>query len=133
LVGLTRGANKKHIVRAALESMAYQTFDIVKTMEKETGIPIGEMDVDGGATANNFLMQFQSDILNIELVRPQMVETTALGAAYLAGLQTGFWKNSDEILALKRPSQKFNPKMDSIKREQLLAGWQHALRQTMTR
>lgn len=130
IVGLTRGANKNHIIRAALEAMAYQTRDLVETMQQETGEPITEIDVDGGASANNFLMQFQSDLLDIPLMRPEMVETTALGAAYLAGLQSGFWKDSAEILALERPQQYFEPKMKVDEREKLTAGWQKALRQT---
>jgi len=130
IVGLTRGSNKNHIIRAALESMAYQTHDVVHTMEKETGKKIAEIDVDGGATANNFLMQFQSDILNIPLIRPQMVETTALGAAYLAGLQTGFWKNSQELLNLERSENSYLPQMNETQRKKLLSGWAKALRQT---
>ena len=133
ITGLTRGANKNHIIRAALEAMAYQTRDLVQTMQQETGEHISEIDVDGGATANNFLMQFQSDILDVPLVRPEMVETTALGAAYLAGLQSGFWKDSAAILALDRPQQQFVPKMDQQQRDELVAGWQKALRQTMAK
>ena len=133
ITGLTRGANKNHIIRAALEAMAYQTRDLVQTMQQETGEHISEIDVDGGATTNNFLMQFQSDILNVSLVRPEMVETTALGAAYLAGLQSGFWKDSAAILALDRPQQQFVPKMDQQQRDELVAGWQKALRQTMAK
>ncbi len=130
ITGLTRGTNKNHIIRAALESMAYQTRDVVETMQQETGVPITEIDVDGGATANHFLMQFQSDILNVPLVRPKMVETTALGAAYLAGLQSGFWKDSAAILSLERPEQRFEPNMNKDVREKLTAGWLKALRQT---
>ena len=113
--------------------MAYQTRDLVQTMQQETGEHISEIDVDGGATTNNFLMQFLSDILNVSLVRPEMVETTALGAAYLAGLQSGFWKDSAAILALDRPQQQFVPKMDQQQRDELVAGWQKALRQTMAK
>lgn len=130
ITGLTRGANKNHLIRAALEAMAYQTRDVVQTMQQETGKAISEIDVDGGAAANNFLMQFQSDILDVPLVRPEMVETTALGAAYLAGLQSGFWKDSAAILALERPEQRFAPKMQPAERNRLISGWQKALRQT---
>lgn len=132
IVGLTRGANKNHIIRAVLESMAYQTLDIVRTMEQETGTVISKIDVDGGATTNQFLMQFQSDILNVPLVKPDMVETTALGTAYLAGIKSGFWKDSSELLALDRSEHQYEPGMDAKKREKLIKGWQRALRQACT-
>jgi len=133
IVGLTRGANKNHIIRAALESMAYQTHDIVRIMEQETGTEINEIDVDGGATMNQFLMQFQSDILNVSLVKPDMVETTALGAAYVAGLESGFWADRTAILSLDRPQQHYEPKMDTAERTHLIEGWQKALRQTLAK
>ena len=97
IVGLTRGSNKNHIIRAALESIAYQSKDLINAMKEDSGIDINSLKVDGGATANNFLMQFQSDILNTKVLRPEIIETTALGAAYLAGLAVGFWKNKEEI------------------------------------
>ncbi len=131
IVGLTRGSNRNHIIRAALESMAFQTFDLLTTMEKETGIPIETMNVDGGATANSFLMQFQADLLQMPLKRPDMAETTALGAAYLAGMRAGIWQDGAALRSLHRPEQEFLPRMEDEKREALLAGWQKALRQTM--
>lgn len=130
ICGLTRGSNRAHLVRAALESMAYQTYDVLKTMEQETEITIRQMAVDGGATANKFLMQFQADLLNIPVERPDMVESTALGAAYLAGLGTGFWADSEELLSLPRPGLEFKPQMQNEIRDMLLIGWQKALRQT---
>ncbi len=131
IVGLTRGSNRNHIIRAALESMAFQTFDLLTTMEKETGVSIKKMNVDGGATANNFLMQFQADLLQMPLVRPEMAETTALGAAYLAGMYVGIWEDGTALRALDRPEEGFRPQMAVSERDALLNGWQKALRQTM--
>ncbi len=133
IVGLTRGANKNHIIRAALESMAYQTHDVLNTMEHETGLKLTNLTVDGGASQNNFLMQFQSDIINNKIIRPTNLESTALGAGYLAGLKIGFWKNAQEIKSLKITDSVFTSKMKNDERELLLQGWKKALKQTMVK
>lgn len=127
MVGLTRGANRNHIIRAALESIAYQSKDVIASMEKDSGLPLTTLKVDGGATANNFLMQFQSDVLGVQVQRPQVAETTALGAAYLAGLAVGFWSSKDEITANWAVDQSFESDMASDKRDSLYAGWQKAV------
>lgn len=131
IVGLTRGSNRNHIIRAALEAMAYQTYDVLTTMEDETGIEADKLAVDGGAVENNFLMQFQSDILNKPVVRPSIIESTSLGVAYMAGLKAGIWKNSQELADLKSIEKEFIPSMAEQKRNELLKGWQKALRQAM--
>lgn len=128
VVGLTRGTNKEHFIRATLESLAYQTHSVLKAMEQDTHIQIKKLRVDGGASANDFLMQFQSDILNGEVLRPGCIETTALGAAYLAGLAVGYWKDKDEIKANWQLSKEFVPAMEENRREELLAGWDRAVR-----
>ncbi|HGY57099.1 MAG TPA: glycerol kinase [Caldithrix abyssi] len=133
IVGLTRGSNRNHLIRAALEAMAYQTYDVLKTMEKDAGLTLKELKVDGGATANRFLMQFQSDLLNIPILKPHMAETTALGAAYLAGLKAGIWPDKNALRGLQREEETFLPKMDNGARQDLLAGWQKALRQALTK
>ena len=130
IVGLTRGANRAHIVRAALEALAYQTSDLVVAMEADSGVPLSCLSVDGGAAANDFLMQFQSDILERELRRPANTETTALGAAFLAGLTTGFWKDLDAIRALRTADTIFRPTMDHDTGMKLLRGWHQAVRRT---
>lgn len=130
IVGLTRGAKRAHIVRAALEALAYQTSDLVIAMEADSGVTLSRLSVDGGASANNFLMQFQSDILERELRRPVNTETTALGAAFLAGLTTGFWKDLDAICALRSADTLFRPNMEHDNRMKLLRGWEHAVRRT---
>jgi len=127
LTGLTRGAGKAHIVRAALESMAYQTRDLVEAMEADSGEKLAELRVDGGASANNFLMQFQADILGTTIVRPVDVETTALGAAYLAGLATGFFPSLAAIEQFWQAERRFEPQMESAQREELLTGWKKAV------
>lgn len=127
LVGMTRGTNRNHIVRAALESMAYQIVDLVRAMEADSGEPLSVLNVDGGASRNNFLMQFQSDVLGCELHRPKNPETTALGAAYLAGLAVGFWKDTDELKALRSSDDVFKPKMIVELVDQLLVGWRDAV------
>ncbi|MBR1828835.1 MAG: glycerol kinase GlpK [Atopobiaceae bacterium] len=132
IVGMTRGTNRNHIVRAALESMAYQIADLVKAMEADSGAPLSLLNVDGGASRNNFLMQFQSDVLGCELHRPQNPETTALGAAYLAGLAVGFWKDTDALKALRSSDDVFTPKMSRERAEQLLNGWSDAVRKTVS-
>ena len=133
IVGLTRGSNRNHLIRAALEAMAYQTYDVLKTMEKDSALTIKELNVDGGATANRFLMQFQSDILNIPLIRPRMAETTALGAAYLAGMKAGIWPDKNALRGLQREEEIFLPNMEDGTRRRLLTGWQKALRQALTK
>jgi glycerol kinase len=126
--GLTRGSSNAHIARAALESIAYQTYDVLKAMEADAGIQIRELRVDGGATVNSALMQFQSDMLNCKVVRPEITETTALGAAYLAGLAVGFWKNVEEIQQQWQINQAFVPAMAQEKRDELVKGWQRAVK-----
>ena len=127
IFGLTRGSNNAHIARAALDSIAYQTYDVLKAMEADAGISIAELRVDGGATINNALMQFQSDILNTKVIRPKVTETTALGAAYLAGLAVGYWKNVDEIQKQWQVDKTFSPLMNDEKRNEFVNGWQRAV------
>ena len=128
LFGLTRGSSKAHIAKAALDSIAYQTYDVLKAMEADAGINITELRVDGGATVNNALMQFQSDILHCKVVRPRITETTALGAAYLAGLAVGYWKNIEEIQQQWQVDKTFSPQLDTAKANELLNGWQRAVK-----
>lgn len=128
LVGLTRGSNASHIARASLDSIAYQTYDVLKAMESDSGIEIRELRVDGGATVNNILMQFQSDILQSKVVRPMITETTALGAAYLAGLATGYWKSMDEISSQWQVDKTFSPDISKGERNNLLKGWNRAIK-----
>ena len=128
LFGLTRGSSNAHIARAALDSIAYQTYDMLKAMEADAGIDIKELRVDGGATVNNALMQFQCDILHCKVVRPRITETTALGAAYLAGLAVGYWKNIEEIQQHWQIDKTFSPKMETSKANELLDGWQRAVK-----
>ena len=127
LTGLTRGSSRNHIVRAALESMAYQCYDLLKAMESDLGRSLTGLRVDGGACANGFLMQFQSDILNTAVYRPEIIETTSLGAAYLAGLATGYWKNTEDLKANVRPAEVFEPSMDEELRGKLIKGWHEAV------
>ncbi len=127
ITGLTRGSTSAHIARAAVESIAYQTMDVLKAMEADSGISIKELRVDGGATKNNLLMQFQSDVLNTKVVRPTITETTALGAAYLAGLATGFWKSIDELQQQWQVEKIFSPSMTEADRNELTNGWKKAV------
>lgn len=127
IVGLTRGSSGAHLARAALDSIAYQTMDVLKAMEADSGIAIKELRVDGGATANNLLMQFQSDLLNTKVVRPTVVETTALGAAYLAGLAVGYWNSTDDIQQQWQMERVFSPTMSDEKRNELSQGWRRAI------
>ena len=127
IVGITRGVNKNHIVRAALESIAYQTSDVVTAMEADSGIKLASLKVDGGASRNNFLMQFQSDVLNVDVERPASVETTALGAAYFAGLAVGYWDNLDDIIANRVVEKVFAPSMEDDVRMQKLRDWKKAV------
>ncbi len=128
IVGITRGTTAAHFAKAALDSIAYQTVDVLKAMEADSGIDIKELRVDGGATVNNLLMQFQSDLLNTAVVRPRITETTALGAAYLAGLATGYWSSIDEIQEQWQVDRKFESSMDEEKRESLMNGWKKAVK-----
>ena len=127
MVGLTRGANRNHIIRATLESIAYQTRDVIDAMQADSGIQLSELKVDGGATANNFLMQFQSDILGVDVARPVVAETTALGAAYLAGLAVKFWDSKEEIAKNWAVDQTFKNEIPEVKRTELYGGWQRAV------
>ena len=127
IVGLTRGANRNHIIRAALESIAYQSRDVLDAMQKDSGIRLASLKVDGGAVANDFLMQFQSDIMGTTVVRPTLIETTALGAAFLAGLAVGFWKSTAELSDKFSVDREFTPALATDQREQLYAGWQKAV------
>jgi glycerol kinase len=125
--GLTRGTSKEHFIRATLESLAYQTRDVLSVMEEDSGYNITSLRVDGGAVTNTFLMEFQSDILNVPVERPDITETTALGAAFLAGLAVGFWKDQDEICSKWSMGRSFTPTMQEEVREQLYAGWKKAV------
>ncbi|HHY41769.1 MAG TPA: glycerol kinase GlpK [Thermoanaerobacterales bacterium] len=131
IVGLTRGAKREHIVRAALESICYQTRDVLEAMQKDSGITLKSLKVDGGAVANNFLMQFQSDILGVPVDRPKVIETTALGAAYLAGLAVGYWKDKDDIASKWQIDRTFKPEMDSGMRDNLYKGWKKAVQRAL--
>jgi len=128
LVGLTRGTTSGHIARAAIEAIAYQTVDVLKAMEADAGVTIKELRVDGGATANNLLMQFQADLLNCKVIRPTIVETTALGAAYLAGLAVGYWKNVEEIEQQWQSERDFIPVAKAPEIQAAMAGWKRAVR-----
>jgi glycerol kinase len=130
IVGLTRYVNKAHIVRAALESICYQTREVLDAMNADSGVPLRELKVDGGATANNFLMQLQSNILGATVVRPKVAETTSLGAAYAAGLATRFWQNTDEVAANWQVDRQWQPQIDEAEREAGFAGWKKAVTRT---
>ena len=132
VVGLTRGASKEHFIRASLESVAYQTYDVLKAMESDTGHTVSELKVDGGASANDFLMEFQADILDASIRRPRCIETTALGAAYLAGLSVGFFKDEDEIKDNWQLDTTFESSISPSKRDSLLMGWKRAVRCTVS-
>jgi glycerol kinase len=127
IVGLTRGTTKAHIARAALESIALQTMDVLAAMQADAGIKLRQLRVDGGASANNLLMQLQADLLGVPVVRPKVSETTALGAAYLAGLAVGFWKSTAEIARQWQVDREFKPGMKGTERKQIASGWERAL------
>jgi len=131
IVGLTRGSSRAHLARAALESIAYQSADVLEAMQKDAGQPLSELRVDGGAAANDLLMQFQADILGVPVVRPQVLETTALGAAYLAGLHTGVWSSREEIAAQWRKQRQFDPQMPRADAAALLSRWQEAVARSL--
>jgi glycerol kinase len=127
ILGLTRGANRAHIVRATLESLAYQTRDVIDSIERSSGVRLSELRVDGGAAANDLLLQLQADFLGRDVVRPAVLETTALGAAYLAGLAVGFWKDIGEVAGHWREDKRFTPRMPEDQREDLYTGWKRAV------
>ena len=127
IIGITRGTKREHIIRAAQESIAYQSYDLVRAMEQDTGRRISELKVDGGASRDAFLMQFQADILDCEVRRPMIRETTALGAAYLAGLAVGVWKDREEIRSLWNCDVTFSSRMEEERRKKLLHGWHKAV------
>ena len=127
IVGLTRGANKYHIIRATLESLAYQTYDVLTAMQEDSGIKLSALKVDGGACANNFLMQFQSNVIQVPVQRPVCIETTALGAAYLAGLAVGYWSSKEEVMENWAVSRTFVPEMDEATSKKLIKGWEKAV------
>ena len=131
MFGLSRGTRKAHVVRAALESMAYQSRDVLAAMEADAGIPLKELRADGGAIANDFMAQFQSDMLGVPVLRPRVAETTALGAAYLAGLAVGFWESREQLAALWQVDRRFQPVMEESRRERLYRGWQDAVNATI--
>ena len=131
IFGLSRGVSRNHIVRATLESIAYQTRDVLEAMQSDSGERLKSLRVDGGATANNFLMQFQADILNVQVERPQVKEVTALGAAYLAGIAVGFWQNSDELHDKTVVGHTFIPDEDSEKRTKRYRGWKKAVKRVL--
>ena len=128
IVGITRGVNKYHVIRATLESLAYQTYDVLKAMEADSGIKLSALKVDGGASANDFLMQTQADIINAPVNRPCCVETTAMGAAYLAGLAVGYWSSKEEVRHNWSIDQKFYPSITEETREQKIKGWNKAVK-----
>jgi glycerol kinase len=130
IVGMTRYVNKGHIARAALEATAYQTREVLDAMEKDSGVKLTALKVDGGMVFNELLMQFQADILNVPVVRPKVSETTALGAAYAAGLAVGFWKDTDELKKNWGRDKEWKPKMDAKRRKGLYSGWKKAVTRT---
>ena len=130
ITGMTRGTKREHIIRAAEESIAYQSADVAAAMVKDAGAPLHSFKVDGGATRDDFLMQFQADVLGQTVLRPRVRETTALGAAYLAGLAVGFWKDRDELAAMWQVESRFEPSIDAAKRDEMMAGWHKAVAMT---
>ncbi|MCB1300870.1 MAG: glycerol kinase, partial [Tetrasphaera sp.] len=131
IVGLTRFVTKGHIARAALESTAYQTHDVLEAMNADSGVPLRELKVDGGMTANDTLMQFQADILGVDVIRPKVAETTALGAAYAAGLAVGYWGSTGDILANWQEDRRWSAGMEPAERDRLLRGWAKAVHRTL--
>ncbi|HEY8418453.1 MAG TPA: glycerol kinase GlpK [Limnochordales bacterium] len=131
LIGITRGTTRAHVARAALEAIAYQTVDVVRAMEQDAGVPLRALRVDGGAAVNDFLMQFQADVLNVPVERPGVTETTALGAAYLAGLAAGVWQSRDDIRSRWHLDRRFEPAMEDARRTELLSGWRRAVERSL--
>jgi glycerol kinase len=127
LVGLSRGTGRRHIVRAVLESIAYQSYDVLTAMMTDAGIRLDSLKVDGGACSNNFLMQFQADMLDVTVERPAIIESTALGAAFLAGLAVGFWSGLEELQQTRKADRLFHPRMETAQRQIMLDGWQRAV------
>ena len=130
ILGLTRGSTRAHIARAAIESIAFQSADLAGAMREDAGIPLAELRVDGGASINDFLMQFQADLLGVNVVRPKITETTALGAAYLAGLAVGFWTTQEEIASLWATQRTFVPKLARSEADARIASWRQAVERT---
>ena len=130
IFGLTRDAGRAQLVKATLQSLAYQSRDVLEAMEKDAGVPLKSLKVDGGAVANNYLMQFQSDILGCEVERPKIIESTALGSAYMAAIQVGLWKKED-ILKNRKVNKLFSPKLDKKTADSLYATWQKAVKRSM--
>ena len=128
IVGITRGVNKYHIIRATLESLAYQVNDVLKAMEADCGMTLKSLKVDGGASANNFLMQVQSDLINAPVKRPSCIETTAMGAAYLAGLAVGYWESKEEVIRNWEVDRVFKPQLEDEEREKKIKGWKKAVK-----
>ena len=128
VTGLTRGTSKEHFIRAVLESLAYQAEEVIEAMEKDSGIELRALRVDGGASANNFLMQFQADMINAPVKRPQCVETTAMGAAYLAGLAVGYWKDKEDVVNNQKIDRIFTPEMEEEERKAKRKGWNKAVK-----
>ncbi len=133
IVGITRGTTAAHIARAALDGIAFQTYDIANAMAKDLGRPLTELKVDGGASHNNLLMQYQSDLLGIDVIRPKVTETTALGAAYLAGLAVGFWKDLDEVKTQWQEEKRFTPKPEDEAIKEAKKGWADAVSRTLSK
>jgi glycerol kinase len=131
IVGITRGTTIEHIARATVDSMAYQTREVLEAMQADSGVELKELKVDGGAVVNNDLMQFQADILGVAVERPKVSETTALGAAYLAGLAVGFWKDTGDVTKNWALDRRFEPQMDEAKREKLFRGWKKAVQRAL--
>jgi glycerol kinase len=127
IVGISRGTTAGHLARATLESMAYQTADVLEAMQRDAGCSLQELRVDGGACSNDVAMQFQAGVLGVDVVRPRVTETTALGAAFMAGLHAGVWNDLDEVEALWQPERRFTPALDDARRTQLLANWHRAV------
>jgi glycerol kinase len=130
LLGITRGTNRNHIIRAALESMAYQVRDVISCMEADSGIALSDLKVDGGAVSNNFVMQFQADLLGVPVMRPKVVDTTARGAAFLAGLATGFWADKADLANAFILDRKFTPAMERAEADKRYAGWGRAVQRS---
>jgi glycerol kinase len=133
LIGLTRGVTADHVIRATLESLAFQTRDVLDAMTADTGRRVAVLRVDGGATANDFLMQFQADLLGVPVDRPKVIESTAAGAAFLAGLGVGLWKTGKDVEAARRPDRVFKPRMKARERDGLYAGWKDAVARVSSR
>ena len=127
IVGITRGVNKYHIIRATLESIAYETCDVLTAMEKDSGVRLNELKVDGGASANNFLLQTQADLINATVVRPSCLESTAMGAAFLAGLAVGYWTSRDELRTVISIDRVYKPEIEAAERDERLQGWRKAV------